>query len=288
MSQAGDTGVSLQPQWFDDPDTVPLWWIISIPYFYTNRVPAAPDSIKQDFTSGSIWLGPTMWDSGQTEYKNTSSGIKYAFTRGSGSQATEELPALKWFHSSSNTQELLPLNTGSGSPTGNPWNAASDDGTEAGEWNRPSNYIVGKDRQPLAFGPYCLQKTPFPDGGTDGDIMIVFTGSDILQGDTGSAGSSQYHTEDDSAVYNLLFYATGSNQNITLLGKIVGSAPGDFSFSDRIGFWDQLQAKPGAMVFVAVSSSLQGKSSLTWWPMNYGDIGSDTNNYQIIYANNAS
>lgn len=286
MSQAGDTNVNLQSQWFDNPSTVPLWWVISIPYFFTHKVPASPNSIRQDFTSGSVWLGPTMWDANTTEYKNTSSGIKYAFTRGSGSQADESIPALEWFHSSSNFQQLLPLNTGSGNAAGNPWNGEGDGNNASGEWSRPSNYIISKDRLPAPFGPYCLQKTPKPVG--DGDVMLIVTGSDILSGDTGSAGSSQYHTENDSAIYNLLFYVTGSNQNRTLLEKLTGTSLSSFSLSNRVGFFDGLQATDGGMVFVAVSSSAQGPSSLTWWPMNYDDLDADVNNFKSFLANNAS
>lgn len=271
------TGIDLQPQWFTDANTRPYWYVASMPYYYCFRGQKTVEMDGNDVSTGSIWLGPTFWDG--SDYQNGTSGIKYAVTCGSGSTADDAL-LLKWFHSSSGELKLKILNTSSASPgTGNPFNTT-------GEWDRPGSYTIGDNRDPLFFGPYSLEHTPFPST-KDGDILIIITGSDILGGNTGS-----YHEPTDHSVMNLLFYSTGSDQATTLVPQVTQADLQSYSYAHRTLYYQALSSNDfrGAMLFVAASSSNAETpiDTFTWWPMNFDDLGVDAANYKLIAANNAS
>lgn len=270
------TGVNLLNQWFDDPNLTPHWWVISLPVYYCHQ-PDKTLNVSMNFATGSTWLGPTMLSAGST-YAGRPTGLKYAYTLGLSGTTSDDL-GLKWYNTGSGGYSLLkPLNTGS---TGPYVNAAK-------EWDRPGSYQVGLAKDPLFFGPYCLSKTgiasaPIPT--KDGDILLIQPGTDVL----GGSNSGDEGSEDDSRVYNMLFYSTGSDEALAFLENQIGWLAPDYSYSSRRGEWAASIENSSAMLFFAVSASAQGPSSLTWWPANYADPNTDpTGFYALIDANNAS
>jgi hypothetical protein len=127
-------------------------------------------------------------------------------------------------------------------------------------------WAIGPGKRQLYFGPYDLDKTtdgtPYPT--TDGDIIIITTGSTVLGGSIGD-GALAYSALDER-VWNLLFYSTGSNNVAELSGKIPGITDPSKTLIDyepitRASYFYYNKF----MAFVAMPSS--GTNTLKWWPL---------------------
>lgn len=240
------------------------WWVTSLPPYYCSTTGGAGND---DFSTDGIWLGTSFTATGQAgppvKYTN---GVKFAFTTADeqppGSQVNFEDPI-------SGPTLLDPLNAGS--PYIYPY--------------LQDTYRVSNKGEPLAFGPYPLNKTNASLSPliSDGDIMFITTGSDVIGGSNAGAEFSAA----DSRQFNLIFYSTGS-ANVVKLSEYVGNTnqTGRLSSQNLPTFTEQARAEwyndTGVTGFVGIRSAASA-TQVTWWPLTY-----DQSNVLNIISRNDS
>ena len=257
------TGLTL-PNDLYAPPTELEWWVTSLPPYYCS---SAGGVGNDDFSTDGIWLGTSFTATGQVnppvKYTN---GVKFAFTT-----ADEQPPGstVEFEDPNSGTTTLNPLNLGS--PYIYPY--------------LQDTYRVSNKGEPLAFGPYPLNKTnaSLNPRISDGDIMFITTGSDVIGGSNVGAEFSA----DDSRQFNLIFYSTGS-ANVFLLSEYVGNTnqTGRLSNQNLPDFTPQSRAEwysdTGVNGFVGIRS-VASATTVMWWPLTY-----DQNNVLDIISRNDS
>lgn len=249
------TNATLPDAYFADVDPKYKIWITSIPTYYCKN-PGAQD----DFSGDNVWLGVSATLTGQvgTPVQYTT-GVKFAITY------PDEFGA----------QSPSYYNNG-GAKTG--WVSLSDPaspyyvaGSAEGNWGLQTTYRIGQSQINMPFGPYDLSKTtdgtPYP--ATDGDIIIITTGSTVIAGALGD-GASPNGIGDDR-IYNLIFYSTGSADISSLIAKIPqNQSPGantditTYHRSERANF---VRFSGGLYAFAAIPNA--GLSTLGWWPITW-------------------
>ena len=258
------TGLTLPNDLYAAPTELE-WWVTSIPPYYCSSTGGAGND---DFSTDLIWLGTSFTANGQAgppvKYTN---GVKFAFTtadqQAPGSQVTFEDP-------NGGPSPLNPLNQ------------------QGGTYSTPylqDTYRVSNKGEPLAFGPYPLNKTNASLSPliSDGDIMFITTGSDVIGGsNAGTANSAA-----DSRQFNLIFYSTGS-ANVVKLSGYVGNTnqTGRLSSQSLPDFTPTVRAEwyndTGVTGFVGIRS-VASATQVTWWPLTY-----DQSNVLNIISRNDS
>lgn len=252
-----DTNIDLPEEYYSDEATRLMWWVCSLPSYYCRN--EATDSAADDFPIDRTWLGPNYWNNSAYRH-DTSPGIKFAHTIGSGSTASNTYTTPVAFFSSSATghQTLIALNKGNGV-----YNTKTG---KNGECLRPGTFAVGDARDPMFFGPYAIDLTLLPND--DGDLLLIVTGSNVLGGDN----SGNAYSSDDQRAFNLLFYYTGSEaadiEDLTV--RIAGARLQGYNPSQR-DTW--ISNADFSMAFVGASGSGALRDQLMWWPITWDGSG---------------
>jgi len=248
------TGKTLDDQIYDQSLG---WWVGSVPPYYCYN----PSTVagNDDLSSDSTWLGTSMDSTAgpgvPIQYTN---GVKFAVAGPTGENPGN---LVKYYDGAGQTQNLIAL---------------SD---PAGVYSPPAQYLqstykIGSKNpggDPMYFGPYDLTLTD--SSPTDGDIIFITTGSDVIGGalEDGAVALAQ----GDNRSYNLIFYSTGSSnvqklsiwvgdQNQTGRGASVELV--NYDVSERRNWYNKC-AVNGFVGIRSVSSAAQ----VTWWPLTYDD-----------------
>lgn len=262
-----DTNLNLPNEYWSDQTSRLMWWICTVPPYYC--INKSTDANSDPLFVDQTWLGPNYWN-GASYIHASSPGIKFAYTIGSGSSATTTYSNAVTFWSSSaeGSQTFVNLNKSNGY-----YNSKTD---KIGECLRPGTYAVGTARDPLFVGPYPIDKTLLPQ--TDGDLLLILTGSDVMGG---SQGSGDEFSSTDHRAFNVLFYYTGSDDADIddLTGRITGTTLDGYDETNRGGWIGN--AKYGH-AFVGASGSGAAPDQLMWWPITWDE----NNNTEILSSNN--
>jgi len=242
------TGKSLDDTIYDQNV---VWWVGSVPPWYCyNGGGVGNDDLSTDTT----WLGTSMDTTaaqGQpTQYTN---GVKFAIVNPSGENPGN---VVKYQDAAGQTQNLLALSDTTGPYYKN--------------WGVQSTYRIGSQGNPMFFGPYDLTLTD--SSPSDGDIIFITTGSDVIGGSLADGGVTL--GPGDNRSYNLIFYSTGSSdvyelsvwvghQNQTGRGSVELT---NYDLSTRRNWYNKC-AVNGFVGIRSISSAAQ----VTWWPLTYDD-----------------
>lgn len=244
------TGLTLPNDLYASPTELE-WWVTSLPPYYCSTTGGVGND---DFSTDDIWIGTSFTANGSAgapvQYTN---GVKFAFTT-----ADEQSPGsqVTFTDSGGGTNTLLAFNQQGGTYT-DPYLQTS--------------YKVSSKGEPLAFGPYPLNKTnaSLNPSISDGDIMFITTGSDVIGGSNSGAAYGAL----DSRQFNLIFYSTGS-ANVVKLSEYVGNTnqTGRLASQTLPDFTPTVRAEwyadTGVNGFVGIRS-VASATQVTWWPLTY-------------------
>lgn len=267
------TGAILPDPYYGDGEAIgPVKiWLGSVPpyYCYNNGAPG------NDLSADDTWIGVSSGASAGVPTSKTT-GVKFAYTKGIDLNAD----APSYYNSGGVKVNWIALNE-----VGGPYYVP---GTAEGNWGLANNYEVTTARYDMPFGPYDLSKTtdgtPYP--ATDGDIIVVTTGSDVIAGALGD-GATPYSNLDTRA-FNLIFYSTGSDYVNDLVQKIPeNNSPG---VNTQLTNYNQVSRNNfvinsgGLFAFVAIPD--QASTSLIWWPITW-DASGPSQTINIFSRNDA-
>lgn len=119
---------------------------------------------------------------------------------------------------------------------------------------------------------------------SDGDIIFITTGSDVIGGSIESGGA---FASGDNRVFNLIFYATGAADVLKLsewvghstqTGTLPNQTLPDYTINSRMAWYQNT----GVGGFVGIRSSAD-PAQVIYWPLSFKPA-----NPEVIYSRNDS